>query len=51
MERYAIYWESRLSGTKGNGTATFTHSEAEDIVSKMNKQYPDIIHWVQLVNN
>ncbi len=51
MERYTIYWESKMSGQKGNGTATFTLQEAEDIVKDMNEKYPDIIHWAQIVNN
>ena len=41
-----IYWQSELTGHKGNGTKRFIYDRAIDICSDMNRKYRnELKHW------
>ncbi len=42
-----IYWKSKMTEAKGNGTVDFSIKDAEEIVDDLNKKYPYITHWAE----
>ncbi len=45
-KNYVIQWRSNANGRAGRGTKTFEKAEAEQLVSELNREYPQIIHEV-----
>lgn len=43
---YVIQWKSKINGRAGRGTKQFTLDEAEQLVSELNREYPQIEHEV-----
>lgn len=43
---YVIRWKSRLTPKGGCGTTLFTWAVACAIVARMDREFPDISHWV-----
>ncbi|HWQ91137.1 MAG TPA: hypothetical protein VN673_05660 [Clostridia bacterium] len=43
-EMYVIHWVSKVNGRAGKGTKLFSREEAEQLVSELNEEYPQIKH-------
>ena len=41
---YVIKWKSKVNGRAGRGTKLFDHDEGEELVTELNRDYPDIQH-------
>jgi len=47
IPRYRVYWQSELTGYRGNGTQSMPYSEAIWICQCMNRKYRnELNHWV-----
>lgn len=48
--RFRILWKSKITGALGKGEILFKRADAEDIIAAMNKEYPEIDHYLGLVS-
>jgi len=48
-DKYLVFWESKITGVKGNGSAALSRAVAEDVAKDANKMYPEIHHWIEKV--
>lgn len=46
---YRIAWKSKITGFSGHGTATFSYDVAKEQCEDMDKEFPDISHWLEAV--
>ena len=44
---FAIKWKSKISGNTGSGLYIFDEKTAQKICDIVNKDYPDIEHWIE----
>ena len=44
---FAIKWESKISGKTGSGLYILDEMTAHKTCDRMNKEYPDIKHWIE----
>ena len=42
---FVIYWESKITLAKVNGTKKVPLDQAKEIVKMANKEFPTIKHW------
>lgn len=50
MKTFVIFWENKVTGLTGNGTALYTEEDAKRIVEDMNLRFPYITHWYQSIS-
>ncbi len=50
--KYRICWKSKQTGSTGQGEPVFSSREiAQTTADEFNKEYPDLEHWVEEVND
>ena len=47
--KYIIKWRMRKSGIEGQGITPFTLAEGDTLVERLNRDYPGIHHWKEVV--
>lgn len=48
--KFAIAWESKPTGHKGQGTKTFSLQKAASICDSANNEFPNIDHYPEKTN-
>jgi len=43
---YQIEWQSKITGLKGRGEKSLTFTQAQDWINQLNKDHPDIHHFI-----
>jgi hypothetical protein len=43
---YKIVWQSKITGYRSEGSPSDNLTELEVLTNRMNKEYPDIDHWI-----
>ena len=46
-KKYIIHWKSKITGAKGRGTDSFSRELVDQWIKEMNREHPDIIHWIE----
>ena len=42
---FKIKWESKLTGATGQGTEFEEDNDPDSVISKLNKEHPNLNHW------
>jgi len=48
---YRIAYQVLSTGLSGNGDFCLTKEDAESWIQHLNKEYPDINHWIEYSND
>lgn len=49
--KYAIHWRSKITDATGHGTTGFAKQTAQQIVNNLNKNFPQLVHWIMPIQN
>lgn len=47
---YRIMWIIHTTGVTGNGDYCLTKEHAEEYIVRLNRDYPDMNHWIEKAN-